>query len=168
MNELLPTFVTPMPPTNTLRVPTTALASATSAAIEKVNQLAVQIREQLPTCPFVTEHMLHAGMYTRTVRLPSGAVCAAVLITPPTVLIIAGSADIYVNDDLVRVDGYTVLPGSAGRKIAFITHSAVAMSMTFPTNAKSVDEAQKQFTVEHELLVPLSKAEDHLVLITGE
>jgi hypothetical protein len=42
------------------------------------------------------------------------------------------------------------------------------MSMMFPTDAKTVDEAQKQFTDEHELLVPLSKAEDHLVLITGE
>lgn len=148
--------------------PSQWLAPATPDAIYKVNQLAIQIRDQLPACPFVTEHMLHAGMYTRTVRLPAGAVCAAVQIKAATVLIFAGSADIYVNDKLIHVDGYTVMPGSAGRKIAFITHSEVAMSMMFPTDAKSVDEAQKQFTDEHAMLVPLSKAEDHLVLITGE
>ena len=42
------------------------------------------------------------------------------------------------------------------------------MSMMFPTTATTVDEAQKQFTDEHELLVPLSKVDEHQILITGE
>ena len=122
----------------------------------------------LPQIPFVTEHLLHAGMYTRTVRLPSGTVCAAVLIRPPTVLILVGEVDVWSNGELIRTSGYSVLPGSAGRKIAFVTHSDVAMSMIFPTDAQTVEEAQKQFTIEHELLPPLSKADAHIVTITGE
>jgi hypothetical protein len=154
-----------------VRIPTNlpiSLVPALPASIDKVNRLAVAIKERLQPCPFVTEHTLHGGLYTRTVRLPADTVCAAVLIKVPTMLIIAGSADVYSNDEVIHVDGYTVLPGARGRKIAFTTYSEVAMSMVFPTAAKTVDEAQREFTDEHERLVPLSKAEDHLVLITGE
>jgi hypothetical protein len=145
----------------------TRLAPSTPEAIDKVRLLAEGLAT-LPQIPFVTEHLLHAGMYTRTVRLPAGTVCAAVLIRPPTVLILMGEVDVWSNGELIRTSGYSVLPGSAGRKIAFTTHSDVGMSMIFPTDAQTVEEAQKQFTVEHELLPPLSKADAHIVLITGE
>ena len=145
----------------------TRLSPSTPEAIDKVRILAEGLAT-LPQIPFVTEHLLHGGMYTRTIRLPEGVVCAAVLIRPPTVLIVMGDVDVWSNGELIRSSGYKVLPGSAGRKIAFTTHSDVGMSMIFPTDAKTVDEAQKQFTVEHDLLPPLSKAEAHIVLITGE
>lgn len=123
---------------------------------------------QLPQVVFVTEHMLHAGMYTRTVRLPTDIAAAAVLIKLPTVLIFHGVAKVYSDDEVIHVSGYSVLPGSAGRKIAFVTLSDVSMSMIFPTTAQTIDEAQKQFTDEHDLLVPLSRVDEHIVLITGE
>jgi len=145
----------------------TRLAPSSSTAIAKVRKL-TEVLQQLPQTPFVTEHMLHAGMYTRTVRLPADTVCTAVLIQVPTVLITSGEASVYSDDELISVEGYRVLPGSAGRKIAFVTHSNFSMSMLFPTKAKTVDEAQKEFTPEHELLVPLDRADEHLVLITGE
>jgi len=145
----------------------TRLAPSTPAAIDKVERLTAGLRK-LPQVPFVTEHMLHAGMYTRTVRLPAGTVCAAVLIKVPTVLIVVGKAEVWSNEELLLVEGYSVLPGSAGRKIAFVTYSEVAMSMMFPSTATTVDEAQKQFTDEHELLVPLDRVDEHIALITGE
>jgi hypothetical protein len=132
-----------------------------------VSQFADVLR-QLPQTSFVTEHLLHAGMYTRTVRLPPDTAAAAVLIKVPTVLIFVGSARVYSDDEVIYVEGYSVLPGSAGRKIAFVTHTEVAMSMMFPTTVTTVDEAQKQFTDEYELLVPLSEADRHITLITGE
>ena len=145
----------------------TRLAPATPAAIEKVRRL-TEVLRQLPQTTFVTEHMLHGGMYTRTVRLPADTVCTAVLIQVPTVLITSGEASVYSDDELIHVEGYRVLPGSAGRKIAFVTHSNFSMSMLFPSKAKTVDEAQREFTPEHEMLVPLSRVDEHLVLITGE
>lgn len=144
------------------------LAPATPETVDKVNQLAGAIKTRLEPCPFVTEHMIHGGIYTRTVRLPANTVCAAVLINPPTTLIVVGSVDIYTNGELSHVDGATVMKGSAGRKIAFTTHSDVFMSMQFRTDAKTVEEAQREFTDEHELLVPLSRTDEHVVLITGE
>jgi len=146
---------------------TVRLAPSSPEAIDKVRILTEGL-QRLPQVMFITEHLLHAGMYTRTIRLPFDTVCAAVLIKLPTVLIIQGDCEVWSNDELISVSGYSVLPGSAGRKIAFVTRSDVAMSMIFPSAAKTVDEAQREFTDEHELLVPLDRADAHEVLITGE
>ena len=145
----------------------TRLAPSSQAAIDKVTAFAAVLRE-LPQTKFVTEHMLHAGMYTRTVRLPPDTVCAAVLIKVPTVLILVGTCEVWSDDEVIYAQGYSVLPGSKGRKIAFVTRSEVCMSMMFPTTATTVDEAQKQFTDEYALLVPLDRADEHIALITGE
>ena len=145
----------------------TRLEPSTPEAIDKVRRL-TEVLLQVPQTPFVTEHMLHGGMYTRTIRLPAETVVTAVLIQVPTVLIISGEAEVYSNDTVVHVAGFSVLPGAAGRKIAFVTRSAVEMTMIFPTQAKTVDEAQREFTAEHEMLVPLTRADEHLILITGE
>ena len=145
----------------------TRLSPSTPEAVNKVRILAEGLK-QLPQTPFVTEHVLHGGMYTRTIRLPADTVVAAVLIKVPTMLIIIGQCEVWSNDELICVDGYSVLPGSAGRKIAFVTRTRTAMSMIFPSAAKTVDEAQREFTDDHELLVPLSREDEHLVLITGE
>jgi hypothetical protein len=146
---------------------TVRLAPSSPEAIDKVRRL-TEVLLQVPQTPFVTEHLLHAGMYTRTIRLPAETVVAAVLIKVPTVLIIQGEAMVYSDDAVLTVSGYRVFPGEAGRKIAFVTGSDVAMSMIFPSAAKTVDEAQREFTDEHELLVPLDRADAHEVLITGE
>lgn len=143
------------------------LPASSASSIEKVRELDRHLAK-MPQYEFVTEHMLHGGMYTRSFIMPAGVVGAAVLIKVPTVLIVAGDADIFNNDVLTRVQGYNVLAGSAGRKIAFYTHSIMGMSMMFPCDAETVDEAQKQFTDEWELLVPLSEEHRHRTLITGE
>jgi hypothetical protein len=160
--------VVPYQPSQPVTFPCPTLVPASPSSIVKVNQLAVAIKEKLQPCPFKTEHLVHGGIYTRTVRLPDDAVCAAVLYKVPSTLIIEGDCDVFDNGDLMRVSGYTVLPGCAGRKIAFVTRSAVKMSMMFATSLTDVAEIQKQFTDEWELLVPLSKADEHVVLITGE
>lgn len=145
----------------------TQIAPTTKDAAHKIEQLTTYVKT-LPPVKFVTEHMLHGGMYTRSTRLPPKTLCTAVLIVPATVLITVGDLDVWSNDEVVHITGYNVIPGSAGRKIAFLTHSEVAMSMLFPCTAKTVDEAEKQFTSEQELLVPLSELDRHRTLITGE
>jgi hypothetical protein len=42
------------------------------------------------------------------------------------------------------------------------------MSMEFSTKAKTVEDAQKEFTDEVDMLVPLSQADAHRIVITGE
>jgi hypothetical protein len=147
-----------------LIVPPRRLAPASDAAIEKVRQFG-ELLKRMPQQSFTIEHLLHAGMYTRTTRLPAGTALAAVLIQVPTVLIIMGEGRVYNDDKVVEVAGYTVLAGSAGRKVAMVTLSEFAMSMIFPTQAKTIAEAEREFTPEHELLIAPG---GHTIVITGE
>lgn len=149
-------------------IPANTIAASLDAASRKINQLAHAIRVALPACAFVTEHFVHGGIYTRTIRLPAGAVCAAVRYVVPTTLIIEGSCDVWSNGELTHVEGYSVIKGSAGRKIAFTTHSEVKMSMMFATTETDIEKIQIEFTDEHDLLVPLSKTDEHVVFVTGE
>lgn len=114
-----------------------------------------------------TEHLIHGGMYVRTVAMPAGMVLTGALIKRPTVVIVTGSCGVLTGEEWTRLDGYNVLPASAGRKQVFISLSAVVISMMFPTQAKTVEEAERDFTDEAERL--LSRRQDvNRVVITGE
>lgn len=133
-----------------------------------INRLAVAMREKLVPTKYVTEHMVHGGIYTRTVRFPPKTLIAAARFIAPTTLIIKGTCDIWSDGDVARVEGYTVIKGSAGRKIALVTVTDVEASMMFRTDLTDVAEIQKQFTDEYMMLAPLENADEHVVLVTGE
>jgi hypothetical protein len=147
-----------------------------AASIEKVRRLTDLTLKHLPQIPFKTEHRLHAGIYTRTVTIPArpfgarGTVCTGVLVKIPTVLILCGDVLVYMGEgaEPVRVSGQKVLLGSAGRKQAFLSDSEYTMTMCFATDAKTVAEAEAQFTDEVDLLCPLSETDRHDIIVTGE
>jgi hypothetical protein len=117
---------------------------------------------------FVTEHVIHASMYLRTIHMVKYCNFTGALIKIPTVLIVSGDADMSTGDGVTELRGYNVLPGSIGRKVAFVAHSDLDMTMVFPFTGKTVEEAQKHFTDEWSLLVPLSEPDRHHIVITGE
>jgi hypothetical protein len=171
MNELVPIrpgIVVPHTPTRLPARRNVSIEPSTPEAIEKVNRLTVAMRERLPAVPFVTEHLLHGGQYLRTVRLPANTLVAAVLFKRATSLIISGACTVYSNDELIEVNGpHVVVPCAAGRKIALITRSELQATMSFPSDAKDVETAQKEFTDEYDQLPPLSHEWEHVVTITG-
>jgi hypothetical protein len=60
-----------------------------------------------------------------------------------------------------------VIPASAGRKQVFVSRSTVTITMLFPTLARTVEEAEAEFTDEAAGL--LSRRQDaNTVVITGE
>jgi hypothetical protein len=114
-----------------------------------------------------TDHVLHGGMYSRTVTLPAGAVLVGALIRKPTLVITTGTAKVLIGDEWADVRGYHVFPASAGRKQIFVALSPFIITMLFPTSAKTVEEAEDEFTSESKLL--LSRRQDsNSVTITGE
>jgi len=133
------------------------------AKVERFETLA-QSMEQVDV---VTEHVIHGGMYARTIRLDADIVIAGVHIVLPTLLVVHGDADVLIDDGWVAIRGYGVLPGSAGRKQVFVTRSAVEMTMVFPTQARTVEDAEREFTDEYEKLMSHKSVRDE-VLITGE
>lgn len=114
-----------------------------------------------------TEHVIHAGMYARTIVMPPAHELTGALIKRATLLIVTGSARVLVGEDWVELTGYNVIPASAGRKQVFVSRTSVIITMLFPTQARTVEEAEAEFTDEADLL--LSRRQDsNIVVITGE
>lgn len=105
-----------------------------------------------PQIDIPVQHNLHAGLYARTVRIPAGVIITGALIKIPTVLIISGDCGVWVGRNFLRVHGYRVFSAAANRKQIFIAKSATDLTMCFPTDAKTVKEAEEQFTDEAHLL----------------
>jgi hypothetical protein len=115
-----------------------------------------------------TEHVLHGGMYARTIRLAPEVVLTGALIKRATMLIVNGSTAVLVGDGWAELDGYYVIPASAGRKQVFVTRGTVEITMIFPTQAKTVEGAEAEFTDEVEMLLSRRLDGHDLVTITGE
>lgn len=139
----------------------------TSAAIAKVQKLQDEIlrHEQIV---LETDHVIHGGMYTRTITMPKGIVLAGALIKVPTTLIVNGHCRVYLGDNAVDLRGYHVLAASAGRKQAFVAFEETQLTMIFVTNAQTVEEAEGQFTDEADLLMSRRDDAVNTINITGE
>lgn len=114
-----------------------------------------------------TEHVIHAGMYARTVHMPAEMVLVGAVIKRPTLVIVSGSAAVLVGLEWMKLEGYNVIPASARRKQVFVSYTDVAITMLFPTQARTVEEAEREFTDEADRL--LSRRQDaNTVVVTEE
>ena len=114
-----------------------------------------------------TEHVLHGGMYARTVRLEPGFAIVGVLVKVATTLILHGDALVLMGEDWERLAGYHVLTGSAGRKGVFVALQPTELTMICASKAKTVEQAEADFTDEADNLLSRQQNND-LVTITGE
>ena len=128
------------------------LVAMSETAIGKVRALEQAALAQ-PQIEIHTDHVLHAGTYVRTVKVPSGVVITGVLVKIPTVVIVSGDAIVYGEDGAIPLTGYTVVRAQAGRKQAFVALTDIHITMTFATSAKTVEEAEAEFTDEADMLV---------------
>lgn len=152
---------------NQIVVSENRITSMTPVAIEKVRKLEDLIRE-LPQVCLETDHVLHGGMYARTVTLPAGAVITGALIKVPTILIVSGHVRVFLDDEAVDIHGYRVLAASGIRKQAFMVYEDTVLTMIFTTEAKSVEECENQFTDEADQLMSRWPDAVNTITITGE
>lgn len=115
--------------------------------VESVRRLEAAVK-QMPQIEIATEHVFHAGLYGRTILMPAGTVLVGVQIQIPTLLIIAGDCQMIGDDGPVRFAGYHVTRGQAGRKAGFLALGDTWLTMLFATDAKTVEEAENEFTNE--------------------
>lgn len=110
------------------------------------------------------EQHLHAGVYSRTIFQPAGVLCAAVMIRVPTQLIVCGHARIYCDGGAFDVKGYRVLEGLAGRQVMVYTYADTWGTMLFATEAKTFEEAEKEFAGDdYRLLSTNREAQDERI-----
>jgi hypothetical protein len=143
------------------------IPAMTAQAIDKVRQLEAITRE-LPQVEIATDHVLHGGMYARTICIPAGVVLTGVFIRVPTLLVFEGNATVNAGDEPVTLVGYHVLAASAHRRQAFLAHEDTRLTMVFSTQAKTVAEAEDEFTDEAHLLFSRKPGAVNRINITGE
>jgi len=143
-----------------------AIAGMSQNAIEMVRALEDFSLAHCPQVEIETSHVLHGGMYARTIMVPAGVVLTGALIKVATLFIVNGHATIFVEGGSMEVSGYAVIPAGAGRKQAGLAHTDTHFTMILPTDARTIEEAERAFTDEHEKMFS-HHAPNHVV-ITGE
>lgn len=123
----------------------------TKNAVQKVRNLELTLMKQ-PQIDIETHHLIHAGMYTRTVMVPKGVLITGAQIKIDTTVIINGDVSVYSGGESMNIQGYAVIQGLAGRKQAFLAHKDTYISMMFSTDVTTVEDAEEQFTDEVDLL----------------
>jgi hypothetical protein len=89
-----------------------------------------------------------------------------VLVKVGTTLHMHGDVEVWVGNHSRRYSGFNLLPAMPGRKQMFVAFSDVHLSMSFATNAKNREEAEREFTDEFELLAS-SRDDLNYVVNTG-
>ena len=127
------------------------------APMSEIALVKVRILEEgalkLPQIPIVTSHVLHGGIYARTIMIPAGVLLTGALIKIATVLIVSGDVLVYIGGKTIELNGYNVIPAAANRKQAFVAKTDTHLTMLFPTDATSVEDAEKEFTDEVDMLI---------------
>jgi hypothetical protein len=134
--------------------------------VERVQRLESALM-QAPQVDIKTTHHFHAGLYARTIRIPAGVMITGALIQIPTLLVVSGHVSVFIGGECLELAGYHVLPGQAGRKQAFLAHADTDLTMTFPTTATTVEQAEAEFTHEADLLAS-RKQDGNTTISTGE
>jgi hypothetical protein len=106
--------------------------------------------EQQVRVPLV--HSLHGGVYTRTARIRAGMLVTGVLIKVPTTLVARGEWAMLQGGEWVHFSGLQVLPAEPGRRAVIKTFTDLDLTMVLKSAAKSVEEAERGMTDEHEML----------------
>lgn len=131
------------------------------------------LEDKLLTAPQTaihTHHVIHAGMYARTIFVPADTVLTGVLIKIATLLIASGDFAIYVGDDapIHESGNNVVIPAAAGRKQVVRTVTDTHFTMLFATGAQTVEDAECEFTDEYERLMSHSEPNTNTTIITGD
>ncbi len=144
---------------------TQKIPAMSESAIDAVRAMEHAAR-QLPQVRMTTHHLLHGGMYSRTIIIPAGVAVTGSLVKVPTALIICGHVWVYTEGDMIEINGYRVIPASSNRKTAVVAHKETAVTMIFATEAKTIEQAEAEFADDISMLA--SHDNENIVVITGE
>lgn len=151
---------------NELIVSTDGIAAMSISEIGKVRQLEAMILT-MPQVDIPIKQLLHAGMYARTMFVRAGVTVVGVFMQCATILIVSGDMKVYIGNDTLDLKGYNIIPASANRKQAGYAMTDTYVTMLFPTKAKTIEEAEEEFTDEADKLLSRHGGTNEIV-VTGE
>ncbi len=148
-------------------IPYASLPSMSNEAVAKVRALET-FALSMPQETLTTHHLIHGGLYARTIMVPAGVFITGALIKLATVVIVSGHTVVYTEDGAIELQGYHVLPASAGRKQVFLAKTDIYLTALFPTQSKTVPECEAEFTNETDMLASHREVCKNIITVTGE
>lgn len=130
---------------NSLAIP--SMSSREIAAVRALEDWTLATQEQIDL-PY--EHAFHAGIYSRTVVLPAGRYMTGAEVKTATLLHIVGDVWCRTGGERTRIIAPlgARLCAEAGRKQLFTAITDTAITMEFATDARTIEEAEAEFTDE--------------------
>lgn len=142
------------------------IPAMSQASIAHARDMEAVISSQ-PQISIPTQHIIHAGVYARTVLIPKGVTVAGVVVKRTSCLIICGHVTVFIGDDKAKeFKGYNLLTTDANRKQVFVAHEDTYLTMLFATRSQNIHDAENEFTDDGEFL--MSRKSDSLneIIIT--
>lgn len=152
---------------NELAVASGAFPAMSDEAIAKVNALR-DMALSVEQADFETSHVLHAGMYARTMNLAAGNMVIGSLLKVQTIVVFHGDAHVFVGDSTIRLTGYHVIPAEAFRKQIFVAITDSMITAIHATKATTISEAEDEATSESENLLSRRTGAKNILQNKGE
>lgn len=106
----------------------------------------------LPQIDLGTTHLIHAGMYARTILIPAGTVLTGALTEADNICVMHGDITVTTDDGPQRLVGFHVLPANAGSKRAGMAHADTYWTTLFRTDETEVSKIENSVTREADRL----------------
>ena len=127
------------------------IALALCGQEDAVRKLERQMAE-LPQVDLGTTHVVHAGLYARTIVIPAGTVLTGALTNCENLCVISGDISVSTDEGLQRLTGYHVLPARAGFKRAGWAHADTHWTTVVATELTDIEAIERMATDEADLL----------------
>ena len=118
---------------------------------EAVRCLEAHLLEQ-PQVDLGTQHLIHGGLYARTIFIPAGTVLTGALTMADNVCVVCGDITVTTDEGPQRLSGYHVLPARAGSKRVGVTHADTWWTTLIPTPLTEVAAIEEAMTPEADRL----------------
>lgn len=134
MNHLLMPFVPGAP----------AFAPPTPEQVRKLEDHLAK----MPQVDFQTQHLVHGGMYARTIFIPAGTVLTGAMLKAENICVVHGDITVTTDEGVRRLTGFHVLPATAGHKRAGLAHADTWWTAIVQTDLGDVEAIENSVTDE--------------------
>lgn len=118
---------------------------------ERVRELEQHLMA-LPQVDLQTGHLVHGGMYARTIFIPAGTVLTGALTNQDNVCVVHGDITVTTDEGTKRLAGFHVLPACKGAKRAGVAHADTWWTTLWTTELTDITEIENVLTDEADLL----------------
>lgn len=115
----------------------------------------------LPQVDVGTTHLVHGGMYARTILIPAGTLLTGALTNQDNVCVVHGDITVTTDEGVQRLTGFHVLPARAGAKRAGVAHADTWWTTLWTTDLTDITEIETVLTDEADLLQTRRQALGH-------